>query len=105
VFLDVTVSSGTPVPVLVSVCAVVVHRLKSGQLCGVPGCDMSSGTPVPVLMSVCAVVVHRLKSGQLCGVPGCDNVKRYTCARSGVALCSLNCYQRNLSQLSAVTST
>ena len=39
VFLGVTLSGVTPVPVLVSVCAVVVHRLKSGQLCGVPGCD------------------------------------------------------------------
>ena len=70
------------------------------------GVTMSGCTLVPVPVSVCAVVVvHRLKLGQLCGVPGCDNVKRYTCARSGVALCSLNCYQRNLSQLSAVTST
>ena len=51
------------------------------------GVTMSGGTPVPVLMSVCVVVVNRLKSGQLFGVPGCDNVKRYTCARSGVSLC------------------
>jgi len=52
------------------------------------GVTMSGGTLVPVPVSVCAVVVvHRLKLGQLCGVPGCDNVKRYTCARSGVSLC------------------
>ena len=37
VFLGLTVLSGTPVFVLASVC--VVNRLKSGQLCGVPGCD------------------------------------------------------------------
>ena len=41
VFLGVTMSGGTPVPVLMSVCVVVVvNRLKSQQLCGVPGCDI-----------------------------------------------------------------
>ncbi|KAK2177807.1 hypothetical protein NP493_577g00005 [Ridgeia piscesae] len=32
-----------------------------------------------------------------CGVPGCDSNKRYTCAKTGIPLCSLACYKKNLS--------
>ncbi|CAN9509309.1 unnamed protein product [Ophioblennius macclurei] len=31
-----------------------------------------------------------------CGVSGCSNLRRYSCSRTGVALCSLECYRRNL---------
>ncbi|KAJ3585051.1 hypothetical protein NHX12_013773 [Muraenolepis orangiensis] len=31
-----------------------------------------------------------------CGVTGCDNLKRYRCSRTGVPLCSLACYKKNL---------
>lgn len=31
-----------------------------------------------------------------CGVSGCPNLKRYSCSRTGVPLCSLACYQKNL---------
>ncbi|CAL8325884.1 unnamed protein product [Lota lota] len=31
-----------------------------------------------------------------CGVTGCDNRKRYCCSRTGVPLCSLACYKKNL---------
>ncbi|KAM3857367.1 INO80 complex subunit B [Diretmus argenteus] len=31
-----------------------------------------------------------------CGVTGCTNLKRYSCSRTGVPLCSLECYKRNL---------
>lgn len=31
-----------------------------------------------------------------CGVSGCPNLKRYSCSRTGVPLCSLACYQQNL---------
>uniref|UniRef100_A0A8C6WWR8 INO80 complex subunit B-like conserved region domain-containing protein n=1 Tax=Neogobius melanostomus TaxID=47308 RepID=A0A8C6WWR8_9GOBI len=31
-----------------------------------------------------------------CGVSGCNNVKKYACSKTGVPLCSLECYKRNL---------
>ncbi|XP_025911770.1 INO80 complex subunit B isoform X2 [Apteryx mantelli] len=32
----------------------------------------------------------------LCGVSGCPNRKRYSCSRTGLPLCSLACYKKNL---------
>nr|XP_022343381.1 INO80 complex subunit B-like [Crassostrea virginica] len=32
-----------------------------------------------------------------CGVSGCRNQKKYSCSRTGVPLCSLDCYKKNLS--------
>lgn len=37
-----------------------------------------------------------LPAPQLCGVPGCTNFKRYSCSKTGVPLCSLECYRQNL---------
>ncbi|XP_072232613.1 INO80 complex subunit B [Leuresthes tenuis] len=31
-----------------------------------------------------------------CGVSGCANSKKYSCSKTGVPLCSLECYRRNL---------
>lgn len=31
-----------------------------------------------------------------CGVSGCSNLKKYSCSKTGVPLCSLECYKRNL---------
>ncbi|KAM6894879.1 INO80 complex subunit B isoform 2-T3 [Lycodopsis pacificus] len=31
-----------------------------------------------------------------CGVSGCTNLKKYCCSKTGVPLCSLQCYKRNL---------
>ncbi|KAK5858641.1 hypothetical protein PBY51_002766 [Eleginops maclovinus] len=31
-----------------------------------------------------------------CGVNGCTNLKRYACSKTGVPLCSLECYKRNM---------
>lgn len=31
-----------------------------------------------------------------CGVNGCPNIKKYCCSKTGVPLCSLECYKRNL---------
>lgn len=31
-----------------------------------------------------------------CGVAGCTNLKKYSCSKTGVPLCSLDCYRRNL---------
>ncbi|XP_068611892.1 INO80 complex subunit B [Brachionichthys hirsutus] len=31
-----------------------------------------------------------------CGVDGCNNLRKYSCSKTGVPLCSLECYKRNL---------
>lgn len=35
------------------------------------------------------------KPKTLCGVKGCSNLKKYSCSKSGVPLCSLACYKIN----------
>ncbi|XP_078600139.1 INO80 complex subunit B-like isoform X1 [Branchiostoma floridae x Branchiostoma japonicum] len=35
------------------------------------------------------------KPQQKCGVPGCTKQKRYSCSKTGVPLCSLECYRKN----------
>ncbi|XP_076106700.1 INO80 complex subunit B-like [Mytilus galloprovincialis] len=32
-----------------------------------------------------------------CGVKGCSNLKKYSCSKTGVPLCSLQCYKTNIS--------
>lgn len=32
----------------------------------------------------------------LCGIGGCTNIKKYNCSKTGVPLCSLECYKKNL---------
>lgn len=32
----------------------------------------------------------------LCGVKGCENRKKYSCSKTGVPLCSLECYKKNM---------
>ncbi|XP_028174405.1 INO80 complex subunit B isoform X2 [Ostrinia nubilalis] len=34
-----------------------------------------------------------------CGIEGCPNVKKYNCSKSGIPLCSLECYKTNLMTL------
>lgn len=38
----------------------------------------------------------RLKRVVLCGVENCENPKRYSCSKTGIPLCSLECYRKNL---------
>lgn len=33
---------------------------------------------------------------QKCAVKGCRNEKKYACSKTGVALCGLECYKKNL---------
>lgn len=41
---------------------------------------------------------ERKKQGvKLCGVLGCSNQKKYSCSKTGVPLCSLQCYKVNIS--------
>ncbi|KAM4053294.1 INO80 complex subunit B [Anomaloglossus baeobatrachus] len=37
-----------------------------------------------------------LPAPQLCGAPGCSNPKKYSCSRTHIPLCSLQCYHKNL---------
>ncbi|GFV93529.1 INO80 complex subunit B [Trichonephila clavipes] len=37
----------------------------------------------------------------LCGVKGCENRKKYSCSKTGVPLCSLNCYKKNMLNVAA----
>ncbi|XP_054846102.1 INO80 complex subunit B [Eublepharis macularius] len=53
-----------------------------------------SGAAIPLLPSIAPA----LPTPTLCGVNGCPNLKRYSCSRTGVPLCSLACYRKNLVQ-------
>ncbi|XP_040275407.1 INO80 complex subunit B isoform X2 [Bufo bufo] len=46
-----------------------------------------------------------LPAPQLCRAPGCSNPKRYSCAKTRLPLCSLECYHRNLAVHSSRTAT
>ncbi|KAK3084208.1 hypothetical protein FSP39_010076 [Pinctada imbricata] len=37
-----------------------------------------------------------IKPVQRCGMEGCKQPKKYSCSKTGVPLCSLECYKRNL---------
>ena len=38
------------------------------------------------------------KPANKCGVSGCNNDKKYSCSKTGIPLCSLQCYKSNLSK-------
>ncbi|KAM6440389.1 INO80 complex subunit B [Liasis olivaceus] len=50
------------------------------------------GASLPMLPSLPAVVPPPIP----CGVLGCTNLRRYSCSRTGIPLCSLDCYKKNL---------
>lgn len=58
------------------------------------GCQfpLSTTHPAPPPPSV------KPRRPEFCGVAGCVNARKYSCSRTGVSLCSLACYQRNLAQ-------
>lgn len=35
----------------------------------------------------------------ICGVSGCTNIKKYSCSKTGVPLCSFQCYKENIQNL------
>lgn len=51
-----------------------------------------AGVPAPIPAPPCPPPPAPLN----CGVSGCTNLKKYSCSKTGVALCSLECYKRNL---------
>ena len=61
-----------------------------------------------MLLTICNLLLFTLyleiiwfcrppKQRASCGVSGCRNQKKYSCSRTGVPLCSLDCYKKNLS--------
>ncbi|XP_013881519.1 INO80 complex subunit B isoform X2 [Austrofundulus limnaeus] len=67
----------------------MVHYSDSAQ-----GITISfpSGVSAPVPAPRCPAPVAPVN----CGVGGCSNLKKYSCSKTGVPLCSLECYKRNL---------
>ncbi|MEQ2202281.1 hypothetical protein XENOCAPTIV_007452 [Xenoophorus captivus] len=51
-----------------------------------------TGVPSPAP----APPVHPPLAPVNCGVSGCTNFKKYSCSKTGVPLCSLECYRKNL---------
>lgn len=37
-----------------------------------------------------------------CGVEGCTNMKKYCCSQTGMQLCSLECYRKNIARLGSL---
>ncbi|XP_078448990.1 INO80 complex subunit B-like [Lampetra planeri] len=54
------------------------------------------GFPLPALLGPAPPPPPAPSQALDCGVPGCTNRKRYSCAKTGVPLCSLECYRKNL---------
>ncbi|GLG99221.1 Uncharacterized protein GBIM_05722 [Gryllus bimaculatus] len=55
--------------------------------------SLPSGMDFPLMpQQLSEKTIHNKK----CGVDGCSNLKKYSCSRTGVPLCSLECYKKNL---------
>lgn len=50
------------------------------------------GQDYPLLPNVSKLPPPRI----YCGVKGCKNFKKYSCSKTGIPLCSLECYKKNL---------
>ncbi|XP_028658066.1 INO80 complex subunit B [Erpetoichthys calabaricus] len=58
-----------------------------------------NGTTISYPEGVCtpSVAAPRVvPAATLCGVVGCSNLKKYSCSKTGIPLCSLQCYKKNL---------
>ncbi|KAG8177355.1 hypothetical protein JTE90_028351 [Oedothorax gibbosus] len=56
----------------------------------------SLSTPVGFNYPLKAQVAKDPPPPVLCGVEGCQNRKKYSCSKTGVPLCSLGCYKKNM---------
>lgn len=54
--------------------------------------DLPPGTPFPLESKIATDP----PKPEICGLPNCTNLKRYSCSKTGVPLCSLACYKNNL---------
>lgn len=51
--------------------------------------------PVGLQLKFPAQTAKHPKPKEMCGITGCKNLKKYSCSRTGVPLCSLECYKKN----------
>ncbi|CAN8018259.1 hypothetical protein HPB47_012713 [Ixodes persulcatus] len=55
--------------------------------------------PVGVAFPLSAAVAQGYPEKTTCGIKGCRNPKKYSCSKTGVPLCSLECYKTNMLQM------
>ncbi|XP_017293735.1 INO80 complex subunit B [Kryptolebias marmoratus] len=76
------------------------RRSKLSQCPMVRYSDSAQGIAISFPSGVCAPAPAPLRPPPValvnCGVSGCPNLKKYSCSKTGVPLCSLECYKRNL---------
>ncbi|XP_048746798.1 INO80 complex subunit B-like [Ostrea edulis] len=58
--------------------------------------EVSISVPVGIQFPFLSQKAEPCKPAVNCGVSGCKNLKRYSCSRTGVPLCSLDCYKKNM---------
>lgn len=58
--------------------------------------SMPIGVPYPLEQKLPIEAPKPVK----CGVSECNNIKKYQCSKTGIPLCSLECYKKNLLTLS-----
>ncbi|CAN7989126.1 unnamed protein product [Ixodes hexagonus] len=55
--------------------------------------------PVGVPFPLSPAVARGYPEKTTCGIKGCRNPKKYSCSKTGVPLCSLECYKTNMLQM------
>ncbi|XP_064612343.1 INO80 complex subunit B-like [Liolophura sinensis] len=64
--------------------------------------SIPQGYNVPILTQ--PLEPHKVPPSKVtCGVAGCKNLKKYSCSKTGVPLCGLECYKKNLSSQGNMT--
>lgn len=58
--------------------------------------DLLKKCVIPTCLLYGLSLCFRPKPVVLCGVAGCENPKRYSCSKTRIPLCSLECYRKNL---------
>ncbi|RUS87879.1 hypothetical protein EGW08_004357 [Elysia chlorotica] len=67
--------------------------------------SISIHLPQDVLFPLAAQVARPYPEAQLCKVDGCSNKKTSVCSKTGVPVCSLQCYKKNLALYTGGSST